>query len=459
MNHSSAHKESQPKAIKSNIPFFSPMVQKKLSVGSVNDSYEVEADNMATKVMRMSEPSVQNYSHTGALVQRKCTACEQEEKIQKKALAENITPLIQRASDSESGGVAPSHVESQINSSRGGGSSLDNGTKSFMESRFGTDFSDVKIHTGSQAVQMSRELNAQAFTVGNDIYFNEGKYSPNSDSGKHLLAHELTHTVQQMGGIGRKIQKQEEGTTETSPSTTTSSIPTSIVCSPTPLSRADFLARNGNDVSELGHTSFLLNRNLLSPDTIQYQQVTRGRFKLLPIQVNLPSIDSIYTQVGRFTEGSHRFEGSPDCIADDYPIEWRIASSGADKIREGEQEHCNDYNLAYQLCILPLVQNVNRLASTSRTFRSEISAKREITRLIGFNPDDWFDKFRCLLQQSLVRDSISRRQVRGSHTPNVQFSAPDRHNHCRAITVTISGSSLREIGTQPSSSIIDLNQC
>ncbi|WP_445456149.1 eCIS core domain-containing protein [Flavobacterium sp. HNIBRBA15423] len=188
--------------------FFKPTIQKKLSIGSANDSYEVEADNMANKVMRMTEPSQQNVSQTGSLVQRKCTACEQEEKIQKKSLVENITPLIQRSSNSESGGQAPNHVESQINSSRGGGSSMDNGTKNFMESRFGTDFSDVKIHTGSQAVQMSRELNAQAFTVGNDIYFNEGKYSPNSDSGKHLLAHELTHTVQQSGGIGKKIQKQ-----------------------------------------------------------------------------------------------------------------------------------------------------------------------------------------------------------------------------------------------------------
>jgi hypothetical protein len=142
----------------------------------------------------MSEPQKQNVSHTGALVQRKCAGCEQEEKIQMKPLAESI----QRVSNSSSeASKAPSHVENQINSSRGGGSTMDQGTKSFMESRFGTDFSDVKIHTGSQAIQMSRELNAQAFTVGNDVYFNEGNYSPNSDSGKHLLAHELTHTVQQ----------------------------------------------------------------------------------------------------------------------------------------------------------------------------------------------------------------------------------------------------------------------
>lgn len=188
-------------------PFFKPAIQKKLSVGSANDSYEVEADNMANKVMRMVEVSPQDAPHIGALIQRKCAHCEEEEKLQRKPLAKNITPLIQRSSNSESGGHAPSSLENQVNSSKGAGSNLDHGIKSFMENRFGTDFSEVKIHTGSQAVQMSRELNAQAFTVGNDIYFNEGKYSPSSDAGKHLLAHELTHTVQQNGRIGRKIQR------------------------------------------------------------------------------------------------------------------------------------------------------------------------------------------------------------------------------------------------------------
>jgi Domain of unknown function (DUF4157) len=187
--------------------FFKPVIQKKLSIGSPNDSYEAEADHVADKVMRMKEPTQQNVTQTGSLIQKKCTHC-QEEELRKKPLAESITPLIQRRS-TESGGEshAPSHVESQINSSRGGGSVMDHGTQHFMESRFGTDFSGVRIHTGSQAVQMSKELDAQAFTVGNDVYFNEGKYTPNSDSGRHLLAHELTHTVQQNGGIGRKIQK------------------------------------------------------------------------------------------------------------------------------------------------------------------------------------------------------------------------------------------------------------
>ena len=200
MNLSQTHKESQPNAAKANTPFFSPVVQKKMSIGTVNDVYENEANAIAYSIVRIPDSGTQNFSHTGSIVQRKCAHCEEEEKIQKKSLGESITPFIQKSSlQSGSESQAPNHIENQINTTKGSGNSMDHSTKHFMESRFETDFSEVRIHTGSQAVQMSRELNAQAFTVGNDIYFNKGKYSPNSDSGKHLLAHELTHTVQQEG--------------------------------------------------------------------------------------------------------------------------------------------------------------------------------------------------------------------------------------------------------------------
>lgn len=211
MDHSPTHRESKPKTAKPNVPFFAPAIQKKLSVGRVNDSYEVEADYVADRVMRIPDSGTQNFSHTGSIVQRKCAHCEEEEKIQKKSLGESITPFIQKSSlQSGSESQAPNHIENQINTTKGSGNSMDHSTKHFMESRFETDFSDVRIHTGSQAVQMSRELNAQAFTVGKDVYFNEGKYSKNSYNGKHLLAHELTHTVQQGGGVmQKKIQRQD----------------------------------------------------------------------------------------------------------------------------------------------------------------------------------------------------------------------------------------------------------
>lgn len=88
-------------------------------------------------------------------------------------------------------------IENLLHTSRGRGAPLSSKTKMEMESGFGADFSGVRIHNGKNAIQMSKQLRAQAFTTGNDIFFNEGKLQPESDAGKHLLAHELTHTIQQ----------------------------------------------------------------------------------------------------------------------------------------------------------------------------------------------------------------------------------------------------------------------
>lgn len=81
-----------------------------------------------------------------------------------------------------------------------GGSPLDTATRGDMESRFGQDFSDVRVHTDTTASESAKSVNAQAYTVGSDIVFQSGNYNPGSDSGKHMLAHELTHVVQQRSG-------------------------------------------------------------------------------------------------------------------------------------------------------------------------------------------------------------------------------------------------------------------
>jgi hypothetical protein len=83
---------------------------------------------------------------------------------------------------------------------KGGGASLDSGVREQMESKMGHDFGDVKVHTGSEAATASKSVQAQAFTVGNEIVFNEGKYSPGSPEGQRTIAHELTHVVQQREG-------------------------------------------------------------------------------------------------------------------------------------------------------------------------------------------------------------------------------------------------------------------
>jgi hypothetical protein len=82
----------------------------------------------------------------------------------------------------------------------GGGSPLDSATRADMESRFGHDFGDVRVHTDGAAHDSAKSVNAQAYTVGSNVVFQRDKYDPSSDTGKHMLAHELTHVVQQRSG-------------------------------------------------------------------------------------------------------------------------------------------------------------------------------------------------------------------------------------------------------------------
>ena len=107
-------------------------------------------------------------------------------------------------------GAADAQLESQLSQSQGGGASLDPGTQQFMESRFAQDFSGVRVHTDASAVQMNQQIQAQAFTHGQDIYFGAGKFDTGSTEGKQLLAHELTHTVQQTGSKPLQAQVDQE---------------------------------------------------------------------------------------------------------------------------------------------------------------------------------------------------------------------------------------------------------
>jgi Mlc titration factor MtfA (ptsG expression regulator) len=176
-----------------------PIVQPKLTINTPGDQYEQEADVMAERVMRMasneSEKPVTGL--IGKSLQRKCAHCEEEEKRK--------MPVMRKTEAGNSGMSVSSLFASSLNASKGGGSPLPQRTKSFMENAFSADFSGVKIHTGIQASEMSKNINAKAFAYGNAIYFDEGAYNPDSKAGRNLLAHELTHTMQQTGAIQRSI--------------------------------------------------------------------------------------------------------------------------------------------------------------------------------------------------------------------------------------------------------------
>jgi len=113
-------------------------------------------------------------------------------------------------------------VDQKLKDSKGSGSPLSSDVKTEMESGFGADFGNVKVHTGTQAQEMSSELGAQAFTHKGDIYFNQGKYNPASKEGKTLLAHELTHTIQQGASTAKDPQKEKEKEEEKSTAQTDS---------------------------------------------------------------------------------------------------------------------------------------------------------------------------------------------------------------------------------------------
>lgn len=122
-------------------------------------------------------------------------------------------PAVRRsATDPLGGSSVDAGTEKALQSPSGGGK-LDDSVRSRMESAFGTDFSDVRVHTGSDASTLSRSMQATAFTHGSNIYFSEGTYNPNTEGGQHLLAHELTHVVQRKQGRDTGEPAKSGGTT------------------------------------------------------------------------------------------------------------------------------------------------------------------------------------------------------------------------------------------------------
>lgn len=240
-------------------------IQAKLNVGKPGDKYEVEADSVADKVVSKNKNRSQLgggslfFSPTTPTIQKK-----EDTEIQEKSIAQSITPTVQLASSEEDvQKMDDKHVQakeeeeslqakeeedvqkkeeetiqskedddvqtkedenvqtklnvskpkkanlsSRLQKAKGQGNAMSSSLKQNMEAGFGADFSGVKIHTDSEAVKMNKDLGAKAFTNKNDIFFNEGKFSPDSKDGQTLIAHELTHTIQQ--GASKPLIKGHE---------------------------------------------------------------------------------------------------------------------------------------------------------------------------------------------------------------------------------------------------------
>jgi hypothetical protein len=168
-----------------------PVIQAKLAVSPANDHFEQEAD-------RIARETVGNNS-TG-----------NRESVQRAS----ITPL-QTKIDPSQGFLAGGGFERRLQENRGNGSPLPDAVRAYMEARIGADFSGVRVHNDSESLELNREIGAKAFTRGTNIYFRPGTYEPRSKQGQELLAHELTHVVQQ-GAAGKDEPRAQRKTLSTS---------------------------------------------------------------------------------------------------------------------------------------------------------------------------------------------------------------------------------------------------
>lgn len=174
-----ASRQAKPTVIKSAL-----VVQPKLALGPANDRYEQEADRVAQQIVGSgSQPAVQRDRLDAGQPQAK-------------------------ALHGPKGGDIHPGIAQSIQRAKGGGRPLHDGVRSSMEQGFGADFSGVRVHTGNRADVLNRSLNAKAFTSGSDIFFGKGQYNPGSSSGQQLIAHELTHTVQQ-GAVAKSPNKAQ----------------------------------------------------------------------------------------------------------------------------------------------------------------------------------------------------------------------------------------------------------
>ena len=203
-------------------------IQAKLNIGEPNDKYEKEADNTASKVVQQINSPTQDKSvqrqesmeeedelqmKPVSSIQRD-EAIEEEDELQMKPISKiqreesieeeedelQMKSLVQRR-ENIGGGEASTDLELSIQSARGSGQSLDAGLQAKMGQAMGADFSGVKVHTDSQSDQLNKSIQAKAFTSGQDVFFRQGEYTPSSKGGQELIAHELTHVVQQNGGV------------------------------------------------------------------------------------------------------------------------------------------------------------------------------------------------------------------------------------------------------------------
>lgn len=219
-------------------------------------------------------------------------------------------------------------------------------------------------------------------------------------------------------------------------------------CDPKGLKRVDYLAAAGTSTGDFGLT-------VLDVTSVTYPEAVTSKGKgghvFKSTTAALPVIPSIYTAADTFTEGEAHFisQGGPyDCPSGKLPIRWTILAAGANRIRAGEQEHCNDFQLAFDRSLKRYADAVNALAASGRKFPSQAAAERALKRQVGADPADWRTAFVCLARKTRLRDKG------GLHDPALLKRPPQHKDGCAFSSVYVHKDSLPKVGTVPSGDIV-----
>lgn len=422
-------------------------LQTKLKVNEPGDAYEQEADRIAEQAMA----ALAGHAIGGA------------------------PPRIQRFVGQPTGqtNAAPASVDQALASP---GRLLEPALRQDMEQRFGHDFSQVRVHTGGAAEQSARDVSAHAYTVGQDIVFGTGRFAPGTHEGGKLIAHELTHVVQQTGSVygqnlshmgveteaqavadgQRTLQRQQDagaveieastptqqGSSEQPPINTEAGAGGEAVppCNPKGLPRVDYLKEPGTSNDDFGLTTL---SGTVSLPVVHTSKTAKG-LVLDTTDAKLPPLTSVFTAAGTFIEGEAIFigEGAECQSGKKYPIQWHIFPAGAQKIREGELEHCTDFQHAFAISLRRYADVVNDLAAKKMVFASQRAAENHVTRLVGPKPSIWLDVFTCLARKTKIRDTARW------HTPRPLTRPPRLEDSCSFARAFVLASSLPEVDPQ-----------
>lgn len=491
-------------------------IQTKLAVNMPGDEYELEADRVAEQVMRMPGPKLRRTCACGGGCPR-CQMDEhrrlETKHVDSTESGQTVAPPIVEEALANGGGSLPDGLRADMEQrfghefglvrlhthARATESAAAVGARAYTVGRDvvfaageyapDTDAGRRLIaHELAHVVQQdaARAPNGRAgITIGavDDSLEREaetGARRANEDTGPSIASAPLSAGVsrverapmlQRDNGPGEKKEEipiervpyrekappatgetePEEAEAEKGPTLTLASAarPT---CDPTGLARKDYLAQPNTSTDDFGLTRFA--------GTVSMALTTRklkGGLMLEPLKVALPAITSVYTKADTFIEETAVVlsqEGArAECPGGKVPLQWRIFSPGAAKIREAEMEHCEDLQYAYDVTLGWYAQVVDGLIAKGRTFRNEAAAFKRLEKLTGTHPTNWLPVFECLTKKTEKRDG--RKFTNAWHMPRVKPQPPRLEDGCKFSRVFVTGAAnFPELGKHPAPDVI-----